>query len=93
MPSAPILRSRAPTGSGGRCLCPARRTSPALAAYDRQRRPRTQAVARAALRTARFGQQLRNPVALALRDTAIRLTPSRTALRGMARYADWQPPG
>ncbi|WP_422741893.1 FAD-dependent monooxygenase [Micromonospora sp. WMMD754] len=65
----------------------------ALAAYDRQRRPRSQAVARAALRTARYGQQVRNPVALALRDTAIRLTPSRTALRGMARYADWQPPG
>ncbi|MBQ1057223.1 FAD-dependent oxidoreductase [Micromonospora sp. C32] len=65
----------------------------ALASYDRQRRPRSQAVARAALRTARYGQQLRNPVAVALRDTAIRLTPSRAALRGMARYADWQPPG
>ncbi|GAA3755417.1 FAD-dependent oxidoreductase [Micromonospora maritima] len=65
----------------------------ALATYDRQRRPRSQAVARAALRTARYGQQLRNPVALALRDTAIRLTPSRAALRGMARYADWRPPG
>lgn len=64
----------------------------ALAAYDRQRRPRSQAVARAALRTARYGQQLRHPVALALRDTVLRLTPSRAALRGMARYADWQPP-
>ncbi|MBB5114414.1 FAD-dependent monooxygenase [Micromonospora echinospora] len=65
----------------------------ALASYDRQRRPRSQAVARAALRTARYGQQLRNPVAVALRDTTIRLTPSKAALRGMARYADWQPPG
>ncbi|QLQ36205.1 FAD-dependent oxidoreductase [Micromonospora robiginosa] len=65
----------------------------ALAAYDRQRRPRSQAVARAALRTARYGQQLRHPVARALRDTVLRLTPSRAALRGMARYADWQPPG
>ncbi|MGS2614946.1 FAD-dependent oxidoreductase [Micromonospora sp. LZ34] len=64
----------------------------ALAAYDRQRRPRSQAVARAAARTGRFGQQLRHPAALALRDTLIRLTPSRAALRGMARYADWQPP-
>ncbi|PWU49303.1 FAD-dependent oxidoreductase [Micromonospora globispora] len=64
----------------------------ALAAYDRQRRPRSQAVARAAARTARYGQQLRNPAAVALRNTLLRLTPSRLALRGMARYADWQPP-
>ncbi|RQW93101.1 FAD-dependent oxidoreductase, partial [Micromonospora globispora] len=50
------------------------------------------AVARAAARTARYGQQLRNPAAVALRNTLLRLTPSRLALRGMARYADWQPP-
>lgn len=64
----------------------------ALTAYDRQRRPRSQAVARAAARTGRFGQQLRHPAALALRNALIRLTPAGTALRGMARYADWQPP-
>lgn len=64
----------------------------ALAAYDRQRRPRSQAVARAAARTGRYGQQLRHPAAVALRNTLIRLTPSRMALRGMARYADWRPP-
>ncbi|WBB68173.1 FAD-dependent oxidoreductase [Micromonospora sp. WMMD812] len=64
----------------------------ALAAYDRQRRPRSQAIARAAYRTGRYGQQLRNPVAVAARDALLRLTPARAALRGMARYADWQPP-
>ncbi|RKN16597.1 FAD-dependent oxidoreductase [Micromonospora musae] len=64
----------------------------ALAAYDGQRRPRSQAIARAAYRTGRYGQQLRNPLAVAARNTLLRLTPAHTALRGMARYADWQPP-
>ncbi|MDG4810323.1 FAD-dependent oxidoreductase [Micromonospora sp. WMMD1120] len=64
----------------------------ALAAYDAQRRPRSQSVARASFTAGRFGQQLRNPVALALRDIALRLTPGRATLRGMARYADWSPP-
>jgi 2-polyprenyl-6-methoxyphenol hydroxylase-like FAD-dependent oxidoreductase len=62
-----------------------------LAEYDRRRRPRAQAVARAALRTGRFGQQLRNPVAVALRNAAMRLTPQPVALRSMARHADWTP--
>ncbi len=64
----------------------------ALRAYDQARRPRSQAVARAAARTARFGQELRHPAAIAVRNAMLRLTPSRTALRGMARYADWHPP-
>lgn len=64
----------------------------ALAAYDRQRRPRSQAIARASARTGRYGQQLRNPVAVALRNTLMRLTPPRASLRSMARYADWHPP-
>ena len=68
-------------------------TDAALAAYDRQRRPRTQDIARAAYRIGRYGQRLRNPLGVALRNTVIRLTPSRTALRSMARYADWHPPG
>ncbi|HEV7706709.1 MAG TPA: FAD-dependent oxidoreductase, partial [Asanoa sp.] len=42
-------------------LCdPAADLGPALAAYDAQRRPRSQAVARAAYQMGRFGQQLRN---------------------------------
>ncbi|WP_446215510.1 hypothetical protein [Micromonospora sp. IBHARD004] len=34
-----------------------------------------------------------DPAAVALRNTLIRLTPSRMALRGTAGYADWRPPG
>jgi 2-polyprenyl-6-methoxyphenol hydroxylase-like FAD-dependent oxidoreductase len=63
-----------------------------LAAFDRQRRPRTQQVARASRTIGRFGQQLQNPLAVAARNTAIRLIPPRLALRTMARYADWHPP-
>ncbi|BCJ56751.1 FAD-dependent monooxygenase [Micromonospora endophytica] len=64
----------------------------ALRAYDRVRRPRSQDVAQAAARMARFGQQLRHPAAIAVRDTLVRFTPGRMALRGMARHADWHPP-
>jgi 2-polyprenyl-6-methoxyphenol hydroxylase-like FAD-dependent oxidoreductase len=64
----------------------------ALIRYDRQRRPRSQHVARASYRVGRFGQQLRNPVAVTLRNTLLRFIPARTALRSMARYADWKPP-
>ncbi|MEV4414790.1 FAD-dependent oxidoreductase [Catellatospora sp. NPDC049609] len=64
----------------------------ALAEYDRQRRPRTQRMARAALQTARFGQQVDNPVAEGLRNLVMRLTPARVALRSMAAHADWTPP-
>jgi 2-polyprenyl-6-methoxyphenol hydroxylase-like FAD-dependent oxidoreductase len=64
----------------------------ALDAYDRQRRPRAAWVAGAAMRIARYGQQLRHPAAVALRNTVMRCTPSRLALRSMARYADWTPP-
>jgi 2-polyprenyl-6-methoxyphenol hydroxylase-like FAD-dependent oxidoreductase len=63
-----------------------------LAAYDRERRPRSQQVARASRAIGRFGQQLSNPLAVAVRNAAIRLTPPRLALRSMARFADWRPP-
>ncbi|SCE97238.1 FAD-dependent monooxygenase [Micromonospora mirobrigensis] len=77
---------------GAACATGPAHVSSALAAYDRQRRPRTQEVARASLRAGRYGQQLRNPLAVAARDTVLRLTPARMALRAMARYADWTPP-
>lgn len=63
-----------------------------LAAYDQQRRPRSQQVAKASRAIGRFGQQLDNPIAVAARNTIMRLTPPRLALRSMARYADWRPP-
>ncbi len=64
----------------------------ALARYDAERRPRTQAVSRTATRMGRFGQQLSNPAAVMLRNTAIRLTPARVALNSMARFGSWIPP-
>ncbi|MFD3555919.1 FAD-dependent monooxygenase [Streptomyces goshikiensis] len=64
----------------------------ALARYDTERRPRSQAVARAARQAGRMGQQLSHPLAVALRNTAMRLTPSRAAVRMILRHHDWTPP-
>ncbi|MEU2714366.1 FAD-dependent monooxygenase [Streptomyces sp. NPDC007205] len=65
----------------------------ALARYDAERRPRSQAVARAARQAGRMGQQLSHPLAVALRNTALRLAPSRATTRAILRHADWTPPG
>jgi 2-polyprenyl-6-methoxyphenol hydroxylase-like FAD-dependent oxidoreductase len=64
----------------------------ALARYDAERRPRSQAVARAARQAGRMGQQLTRPLAVALRNTAMRLTPSRAATRMILRHHTWVPP-
>jgi 2-polyprenyl-6-methoxyphenol hydroxylase-like FAD-dependent oxidoreductase len=63
-----------------------------LVTYDKLRRPRSQQVARASRAIGRLGMQLENPIAVALRNAAMRVTPPRLALRSMARYADWRPP-
>jgi 2-polyprenyl-6-methoxyphenol hydroxylase-like FAD-dependent oxidoreductase len=64
----------------------------ALRRYDRERRPRTQAVVTAARQTGRIGQQLNGRIAVALRNGAIRLTPSSAAVKGMVKHALWEPP-
>ncbi|MEW2160317.1 FAD-dependent monooxygenase [Streptomyces sp. NPDC007189] len=64
----------------------------ALDRYDAERRPRAQAVARAARQAGRMGRQLSHPLAVALRNTALRITPSRAAMRTILRHADWTPP-
>ncbi|MFG2149061.1 FAD-dependent monooxygenase [Streptomyces sp. NPDC048696] len=64
----------------------------ALVRYDAERRPRSQAVSLAARRAGRMGQQLTHPLAVRLRNTALRLTPSGAALRMILRHADWTPP-
>lgn len=64
----------------------------ALARYDAERRPRTQAVARAARQTGRMSQQLSHPLAVALWNTAMRLTPSRATPRMILRHHTWVPP-
>jgi len=63
----------------------------ALAHYDRQRRPRSQAVARASLAAGRYMSNLTNPVAVALRNSLLRLTPTGVSIRQMARFARWEP--
>ncbi|MFG2132910.1 FAD-dependent monooxygenase [Streptomyces sp. NPDC048751] len=65
----------------------------ALSRYDAERRPRSQSVARAARRAGRMGQRLAHPLAVAVRDTALRLAPSRATVRAVLRHADWRPPG
>ncbi|WP_031072803.1 FAD-dependent monooxygenase [Streptomyces sp. NRRL WC-3742] len=64
----------------------------ALARYDAARRPRSQTVARDARRAGRMGQQLTNPLAVGLRNAAIRLTPPGAMMRTVLRHADWTPP-
>ncbi|MCM6773267.1 FAD-dependent monooxygenase [Nocardia sp. CDC159] len=61
-----------------------------LAAYDRLRRPRAQAIAR---RSRRVGvvAQWSHPFATFLRDSAIRLVPPALALRGVGPTASWRP--
>ncbi|MEV7078407.1 FAD-dependent monooxygenase [Streptomyces sp. NPDC093516] len=64
----------------------------ALARYDTQRRPRVRSVARDARRAGRLGQRLTHPLAVAARNTALRLTPSQVTLRTILRHAAWTPP-
>ncbi|MCX4986146.1 FAD-dependent monooxygenase [Streptomyces sp. NBC_00572] len=64
----------------------------ALARYDAERRPRSQAVARAARQAGRMGQQLSHPLAVSLRNTALRAAPSGATLRAILRHADWTAP-
>lgn len=64
----------------------------ATARYDTERRPRSQSVARASRQAGRMGQQLIHPLAIALRNTALRLAPSRTTVYAILRHADWTPP-
>ena len=63
-------------------------TGAGLAAYDRQRRARTQMIAR---RSRRLGAaaQWASPAAVHLRDTALRLLPPSSLVRSLAPVLDW----
>ncbi|MCD2443272.1 FAD-dependent monooxygenase [Agromyces sp. SYSU K20354] len=63
----------------------------ALAAYDALRRPRTQSIARRARSMGRIAHVGWRPVA-ALRDTAIRMTPTAALARAAAAVGVWEPP-
>lgn len=63
----------------------------ALARYDRERRSRTQSIAKLARRIGRFAQ-LDGPVSARLRILAVRFTPEKLALRSIERITRWTPP-
>ena len=59
-----------------------------LAAYDRQRRPRTQRIARRSRQIGAAGQWA-SPAAVNLRNIALRVLPSSSFARSMAPVLDW----
>ncbi|WP_335934701.1 FAD-dependent monooxygenase [Streptomyces sp. PTD5-9] len=63
----------------------------ALASYDRERRPRTQMIARCSHRIGAVAQWGRAPVRL-VRDRVLRLTPSSAMLSVLGPVLDWRPP-
>ncbi|GAB7192608.1 FAD-dependent monooxygenase [Kineococcus sp. NUM-3379] len=62
----------------------------ALAAYDRERRPRVAALLARSRQVGRL-TLLRTPLAVAARDAALRLTPARLASRQAAGIWSWRP--
>ncbi|MFG2696509.1 FAD-dependent monooxygenase [Kitasatospora sp. NPDC048407] len=64
----------------------------ALSRYDAVRRPRAQAVARAARQAGRMGPRLSHPLAVAVRNTAMPLMPPGPTLRAILRHHVWEPP-
>lgn len=63
----------------------------ALAAYDRERVPRTRKVVEASARIGRVAQ-LSNPVAASVRNALLRLVPASAVLRASDETAGWTPP-
>ncbi|WP_067824939.1 FAD-dependent monooxygenase [Nocardia inohanensis] len=63
----------------------------ALAAYDKDRRPRTQAIATRSHRIGAVAHWSFPPLA-ALRDLVVRLTPPAKLLDGLAPVLEWEPP-
>ncbi|MFJ2839351.1 MULTISPECIES: FAD-dependent oxidoreductase [Nocardia] len=59
-----------------------------LTRYDRERRPRTRMIAARSARIGTVAQLSAAPV-VALRDTALRLTPASVSLRAMGEILDW----
>ena len=62
-----------------------------LAAYDAQRRPRRRRVGRMSARVSRV-VRMSNPVGMAVRNTAVALTPAALSLRSSASVFAWAPP-
>jgi 2-polyprenyl-6-methoxyphenol hydroxylase-like FAD-dependent oxidoreductase len=64
----------------------------ALASYDRERRPRSQAVARRSEQAGRLGARLTSPLAVAARNAAFRLLPAAVSVHAATATAGWRPP-
>jgi len=69
-------------------LCNVMASGDGLIAYDRQRRPRTQMIARRSRRVGAAAQWA-SPAAVNLRDTTLRLMPSSSFARSVAPILDW----
>ncbi|WP_290053284.1 FAD-dependent monooxygenase [Amycolatopsis solani] len=63
-----------------------------LRAYDDERRPRSQKVARESVRMGKLGPQLTNPVATTLRTAALKMLPAKATVRMGAGITGWRPP-
>ena len=75
----------------GRACAPDRPLDVSLAVYDRTRRPRAQAVARASRWAGRIGHELRLAPAVAARNAVMRRLPPAAALRPLTRFTRWDP--
>lgn len=75
----------------GRACAPDRPVGVSLAVYDRARRPRSQAVARASRWSGRLGPQLRLRPAVAARNGLMRRLPPAVAVRPLTRFTRWDP--
>ncbi|WP_328606723.1 FAD-dependent monooxygenase [Amycolatopsis sp. NBC_00345] len=64
----------------------------ALTRYDAERRPRSQHVAQASIRAGAAGPLLRNRVALAIRNSVLRLAPSSVTSMVGGDINAWSPP-
>ncbi|MPV50313.1 NAD(P)-binding protein [Pseudactinotalea sp. HY160] len=74
-----------PVAAGGRL-------APALAEFDAMRRPRSRALGRAAMATARIGAHLGGGRRQSVRNALMRVTPAGLVNRGADAAMGWQPP-
>ncbi|GHH61689.1 FAD-dependent monooxygenase [Lentzea cavernae] len=63
-----------------------------LTRYDALRRPRTQSVWKGSRIAGRFGIEMRSPIAVTLRNLALRMMPLSAGIRGMTRFSAWEVP-
>ncbi len=63
-----------------------------LKRYDEQRRPRSQGVVRSSVQAGKIGPQLKNPFAVAVRNSVFRLLPGTVTARIGAGVSGWTPP-